>query len=100
VSHSSSEAKYRAIALAIFEAKCLQNLFSIFQLDQLTPITIYYDNQSALHIATNPVFHERTKHVEINCHTVCEKFQQGLVHLLPISSTEQLADILTKPLIP
>ncbi|PNY16454.1 flavonol sulfotransferase-like protein [Trifolium pratense] len=100
VSRSSSEAEYRALAQATCEAQWLKYLLNDFHISHSSPIVLYCDNRSALHIAANPVFHERTKHIELDCHVVREKLLAGLIHLLPVSSKEQVADILTKSLHP
>ena len=76
----------------------LRTLLHEFGILLAQPTPLYCDNQAACHIAASPVFHERTKHLEIDCHIVREKYQAGLVKPLPISSTSQVADILTKAL--
>ncbi|XP_019465394.1 PREDICTED: uncharacterized protein LOC109363594 [Lupinus angustifolius] len=98
VSRSSSEAEYRALGSLVCELQWLKYLFTDLHIPQSNPISVYCDNKSTIHLAQNPIFHERMKHIEIDCHVVLEKIQQKLVHLLPISSSSQLANAFTKPL--
>jgi hypothetical protein len=100
VSRSSSEAEYRALSSAACELQWLIYLLSDLQIRLDKTPTLYCDNQSAVHIATNPVFHERTKHLDIDCHLVREKVIKGVLKLLPVSTHDQMADFLTKALAP
>ena len=73
MSRSSSEAEYRALATSTCELQWLTYLLNDLKICCSKLATLYCDNQSALYIASNPVFHERTKHLEIHYHLVREK---------------------------
>ena len=85
------------MAQAASEITWIVRLLEELGVSGLTPVQLNCDNQSALHIARNPVFHEHTKHIEIDCHFTHDKVLKGLLqlHYLPSSS---LADVLTKVL--
>ncbi|RVW72915.1 Retrovirus-related Pol polyprotein from transposon RE2 [Vitis vinifera] len=79
VARSSAEAEYRAMALATCELIWLRHLLRELRFGKDEQMKLIYDNQAALHIASNPVFHERTKHIEVDCHFIREKIVSGCV---------------------
>uniref|UniRef100_A0A7C9CZQ0 Reverse transcriptase Ty1/copia-type domain-containing protein n=1 Tax=Opuntia streptacantha TaxID=393608 RepID=A0A7C9CZQ0_OPUST len=96
VARSSAEAEYRAMAHAAAEITWLVSLLNELGVNNLKPVILHCDNQSALHIARNPVFHERTKHIDIDCHFIRDKVMEGLIQLTYLPTEFQLADVLTK----
>ncbi|KAF5448203.1 hypothetical protein F2P56_028759 [Juglans regia] len=98
VSRSSAEAEYRSMAATCCELKWLTTLLQAFPISVKSPAVLYCDNKAALYIAENPVFHERTKHIEIDCHLVRDMLQSGFIKTLHVSTQFQLADIFTKSL--
>ncbi|RVW96834.1 Retrovirus-related Pol polyprotein from transposon TNT 1-94 [Vitis vinifera] len=97
-SRSSAEAEYRVMALATCELIWLKHLLRELRFGKDEQMKLICDNQAALHIASNPVFHERTKHIEVNCHFIREKIASGCVATSFVNSNDQLADIFTKSL--
>lgn len=96
VARSSAEAEYRAMALTTCEVTWLTALLKDLGLSKLPPAILNCDNQAAIAIAANPVLHEKTKHVDIDCHFVRDELKAGNITTAKVSSNEQVADIFTK----
>ena len=82
----------------VAELTWLVRLLSDLTLPPSLPISLHSDSQAAIHIAKNPVFHKRTKHVNLDCHFVRQQYLAGLISLSFLPSSSQLADLFTKPL--
>ncbi|CAH9055335.1 unnamed protein product [Cuscuta epithymum] len=98
VSRSSAESEYRAMAQSACEIIWISHLLTELGLKTSMPAKLWCDNQAAIHIANNPVFHERTKHIEVDCHFIREKIQKGLISTEYVKTGEQLGDLFTKAL--
>jgi hypothetical protein len=73
VARSSAEAEYRVMASTASELTWIKQVLIDLNIKVTEPMKIFCDNQSTRHIATNPVFYERTKHIEVDCHFIREK---------------------------
>ncbi|GKB84775.1 ribonuclease H-like domain-containing protein, partial [Tanacetum coccineum] len=98
VLRSSAEVEYRSMASTTCEVIWLSNLLGNMGVKGLFLVVLYYDNSSALQIAANPVFHEKSKHFEIDVHLVREKVVSGVIKTEKTHTSQQIADILTKAL--
>ena len=94
MSRSNLEAEYRVMAHTACEIMWLENIILELGFRQSGLISIHNDNQYAIYIAQNPVFHERTKHIEVDCHLIGDVWTKRVISLPFTSSSKQLADLL------
>jgi hypothetical protein len=98
VSRSSAEAEYRAVANCIAESCWLRQLLQELHHSPSRATVVYCDNVSAMYMSSNPVQHQRTKHVEIDLHFVRDRVALGEAKVLHVPTSSQFADIFTKGL--
>jgi hypothetical protein len=79
VARLSAESEYRAMTLTASELIWTKQLLEDMKITCNEPMQMYSDNQAVMHIASNSVFHERTKHIEVDCHFVKENVQSGQI---------------------
>lgn len=100
VARSSTEAKYRVLAATVSKLLWITYILRDFKIEVPQPISLYCDNLSTIRMVENPVHHERTKHVDIDCHFVRDHYSKGFFIPIHIMSKNQVANLLTKPLAP
>ena len=86
------------MALATCELIWLRHILQELRFGKDEQMKLICDNQAALHMTSNPVFHERTKHIKVDCRFIREKITSGCMTTSFVNSSDQLADVFTKSL--
>ena len=92
------EAEYVAAIACTYHAIWLRNLLKELSMSQIDPTEIWVDNKSVIALAKNPVFHDRSKHIDTRYHFIRECVAKNEVQLKFVKSRDQIANIFTKPL--
>ena len=98
ISLSTTKVKYIDAATYCTQVLWMIQALADLEVKYATPIPIHCDNTSAISVSKNPVFHSKTKHIPIKYHFLREKVTNQIVQVHYIPTTEQIADIFTKPL--
>lgn len=98
VSRSFVEVEYRVMATTISEIIWMRWLLKELGVEQHVSTTLFCDNQVSRHIANNPIFHERTKHVKIDCYFVRQRVESKKVQPIHVDTMLQLVDLFMKGL--
>ncbi|GAA0147674.1 hypothetical protein LIER_36563 [Lithospermum erythrorhizon] len=98
VACSSAEAEYRSMVAVTCELKLLKSLLNNLGISHPTEMTLFCNSQSTLHLAHNPMFHERTKHIEVDYHFLRDDIIDGTICTSYVPTTYRLANIFTKAL--
>jgi hypothetical protein len=93
---SSTEAEYIALSVATQEALWLRDILAEWTIKMRLPTTIFCDSNSAIKLAYNPVFHKRTKHIEIKFHFIRSHVAESRIVVAKIDTAKMIADVLTK----
>ncbi|XP_074323896.1 secreted RxLR effector protein 161-like [Apium graveolens] len=96
VALSSYEAEFMAATATAYQGVWLRNLLSQLTGEKQGPVTIYNDNKSAIDLAKNPVFHGRSKHIDVRYHFIRERVEWGEIVIKHIRTEDQKSDVLTK----
>jgi hypothetical protein len=99
MAQSSTEAEYVARALTTNEAIWIHRLLSEIEQTQLNATNLLTDNQASISLTRNPIFHKAMKHIEVRYHHMHYSFESGIISPVYVPTNEQVADILTKPLL-
>lgn len=98
VSRSSTEAEYKAVANTTAKLIWIEVLLRELDIPPSRPPVLWCDNVGATYLSANPIFHRRTKHVEVDYHFVRKRVAASRLNVRLISSKDQIADIMTKTL--
>ena len=95
---SSCEAEYIAATTAASQGIWLSRLLADLTGEEVAPATLKVDNKSAISLCKNPVYHERSKHIDVRYHYIRQWVEEERIIVEFTGTIEQLADLLTKPL--